>query len=220
MTIDSILIPLAGTGIVVALFGATLVASQRTLRSEPVLAAPDLQSGPSARAADGAAATLPPMAAVLGQLVDGTASAVLQAAKEMPESDYGFRPAPGMRTFGEGVAHIADANRAFCTALMGQHEPVGTHVERTVHGKVGIVGALEASLTQCRSALAGLDDAGLARPATFGGGVLIDGTEIPVSDLPSGAVVGFLISHLEREYGKLTTYLRLKGLVPPTSQRR
>lgn len=162
----------------------------------------------------------PSLVTMMSGVAQQSLGAVAAAAAAMPEADYGFRPAPGARSFGELVAHVADANRGFCSAMAGAREPLDASVEKTVHAKAAIVRHLDESITLCRKALATLTDAALPAPKAFGGGALIDGTEIPVRDLPAGLLVTLLATHTEREYGKLTIYLRAKGLVPPTSQPR
>jgi hypothetical protein len=160
----------------------------------------------------------PSLVGALSAIALDRLGSVAAAAELAPEADYSFRPTPGTRTFGEIVAHVADTNGAFCSAVAGNREPIGFEIEKTVHAKAEIIARLKTSTERCRKALAGLTDAGLPAPLAFGGGALIDGTKIPVSQLPAGLLVTLLASHTEREYGKLTVYLRLKGLLPPTSQ--
>jgi hypothetical protein len=175
----------------------------------------------SAGSAGRAHAQSPPsLVGAMAAVAEERLRTVERAAELMPEADYGFMPVKGVRTFGELVAHVADTNRAFCSALAGAREPIGAEVEKTVHAKAAIVDALKAADAMCHTALAGLTDAALPAPRAFGGGALLDGTQIPVRDLPAGLIVTLLTSHTEREYGKLTIYLRAKNLVPPTSQPR
>ncbi|MGD9902789.1 MAG: DinB family protein [Vicinamibacterales bacterium] len=166
------------------------------------------------------AQTPPSLVGAMSAVALDRLASVEAAGAQLAEGDYDFKPAPGARSFGELVAHVADTNRAFCSAIAGAREPIGTEVERTVHAKAAIVTALKASTTLCQKALATLTDATLPAPRAFGGGALIDGTQIPVRDMPAGLLVMLLASHTEREYGKLTLYLRTKGQVPPTSRPR
>jgi hypothetical protein len=161
-----------------------------------------------------------PLVASLVRVAQDRLGSVVAAAEQMPEAHYGFRPTEDTRRFGELVAHVADTNRAFCSAIGGRREPVGFEIEKTVHAKAALVPQLKESIEACRTALGTLTDAALPAPLAFGGGALVDGTEIPISKLPAGMLVTLLAGHTEREYGKLTIYLRLKGLVPPTSQPR
>ncbi|MGE0813812.1 MAG: DinB family protein [Vicinamibacterales bacterium] len=171
-------------------------------------------------AAAAAAQPAPSLIAAMSAVAEDRLSSVEAAAELMPPGDYGLVPAAGARPFGRLVAHVADSNRAFCSAIAGARQPVGTEVETGVHGKAALLDALKAANAACRAALSTLTDAMLPAPRAFGGGALIDGTTIAVRDLPAGMLVMLLASHTEREYGKLTIYLRQKGLVPPTSQPR
>jgi uncharacterized damage-inducible protein DinB len=166
------------------------------------------------------AQTPPSLVGAMSAVALDRLASIEAAGAQLPEGDYDFKPAPGARSFGELVAHVADANRAFCSALGGAREPIGTGVEKNVHAKAAILTQLKAATAMCHKALATLTDAALPAPRAFGGGALIDGTQIPVRDVPAGLLVMLLASHAEREYGKLTIYLRAKGHVPPTSQPR
>lgn len=166
------------------------------------------------------AQTPPSLVGAMSAVALDRIASIEAAGAQLPEGDYAFKPAAGARSFGELVAHVADTNRAFCSAIAGTREPVGTEVEKTVHAKAAILAQLKASAALCQKALATVTDATLPVPRAFGGGALIDGTEIPVRDMPAGLLVMLLASHTEREYGKLTVYLRAKGQVPPTSRPR
>jgi hypothetical protein len=41
--------------------------------------------------------------------------AVIGAAVKMPEENYSFKPTPEVRSFGQLVGHVADANYNFCS---------------------------------------------------------------------------------------------------------
>lgn len=166
------------------------------------------------------AQTPPSLVGAMSAVALDRIASIEAAGAQLPEGDYDFKPAAGARSFGELVAHVADTNRAFCSAIAGARESIGTEVEKTVHAKAAILAHLKTATALCRKALATLTDATLPARRAFGGGALIDGTEIPVRDVPAGLLVMLLASHTEREYGKLTVYLRAKGQVPPTSQPR
>src|SRR5215510_5308614 len=46
-----------------------------------------------------------------------------QAAAKMPEEEYAFKPDPAVRTFGQILGHIADANYLFCSGVLGEKSP-------------------------------------------------------------------------------------------------
>ena len=46
-----------------------------------------------------------------------------RAADRMPEEEYGFKPDPASRSFGQILGHIADANYLFCSPVLGENNP-------------------------------------------------------------------------------------------------
>jgi uncharacterized damage-inducible protein DinB len=138
----------------------------------------------------------------------GVKNFVLRAAEKMPEENYSFKPVPEVRTYGQIVAHIADAQYMMCSAALGEtREPA--QVEKTKTTKADIVAALQDSIKYCDKAFEGLTD---AKGAEL---VKMFGRERPR--------LGALLSnttHTNEHYGNLVTYLRIKGIVPPSSEPR
>lgn len=163
-----------------------------------------------------------PLARSLSGLVQSNIRNVLAAAELMPESEWSFRPAPKARTFGELVAHVADANRTFCSSTAASGEPFDPRSEKRARSgsptKEELIADLRASFEPCREALVALDDARLSELVELGGGSRIDEVAVPRRTFPLGAVLAVFASHTSLHYGNMTTYLRIKTLVPPTSQ--
>ena len=44
----------------------------------------------------------------------------IRAAEKMPEADYGFKPAPDVRTFAQQIAHVADDQYNLCAPAKGE----------------------------------------------------------------------------------------------------
>lgn len=131
-----------------------------------------------------------------------------KAAAKVPEDLYAFRPAPDVRTFGQIVRHIADANVAFCAAAAEETAPpVGFLNGKT--SKADIAKALQESITYCDTVIATLDDAKGAAVVPF--------PPAPDGQMPKLSIVHFAIAHGNEHYGNLVTYMRLKGIVPPSS---
>lgn len=131
---------------------------------------------------------------------------VLKAAQEMPEKDYSFRPTPKVRTFGQLVAHEADGQYEFCSVVVGSRTR-GPQVEKNVHGKANLITALKQAFEYCDKAYDGMTDAHAADMVRFFG-----------HPMPKLAVLDFNTAHTDEHYGNMVTYLRIKGLVPPSSQ--
>jgi uncharacterized damage-inducible protein DinB len=136
---------------------------------------------------------------------------IKESAAQMPEADYAFKPVDSVRTFGQILAHIAGANYVFCAAAKGEKPPhAEDEFEKSATTKAAIVQALDDSLAYCDGAFAALTDATAA-----------DTVDMPFG-MPQGRRASPLLmntGHLNEHYGNLVTYFRIKGMVPPSSQR-
>ena len=134
----------------------------------------------------------------------GVRSLVTRAAEMMPEEQYGFRPVETVRTFGEIVAHITDTQYIFCSMVLGEPRP--ERAAPAPQTKAQLLDAMKNAFEYCSSAHASLDDTtGTALVRLMG------------SDTPRLGVLNINTTHTIEHYGNLVTYLRMNGLVPPTS---
>lgn len=131
---------------------------------------------------------------------------LLQSAEKMPEDAYGFKPTDSVRSFGQIIGHVADAQYAFCSPILGEKNP-GLKIEQTKTAKADLVAALKDAIAYCDKAYAALTDADAAQTVTFFGG-----------PTPKLSVLSVNIAHGAEHYGNLVTYLRLKNIVPPSSE--
>ena len=74
--------------------------------------------------------------------------AVVGAAEKMPEENYSFKPTPEVRSFGQLVGHVADANYMFCSQASGEANPM-KNVEKTKTSKADLVAALKDAVEYC-----------------------------------------------------------------------
>jgi uncharacterized damage-inducible protein DinB len=133
---------------------------------------------------------------------------VTRTAEKVPEDLYAFKPVPEVRSLGQLIAHIADGNFGICGAASGM-KPTMSGVEKSTqgNGKAALQKALAASFEFCEQAVAAMDDKkGAETVKTFLG---------VQSRL---GVLAFNNSHVNEHYGNLVTYMRLKGIVPPSSE--
>ena len=140
---------------------------------------------------------------------NGAKRNMLGSVKVMPQGKYGFRPAETVRTYGQILAHVAGANYEFCAAARGEKPPfTEDHFEKTATTPAAIGKALQDSVTYCDAAYTALTDASAAEiiNGPFGGG-----KEARAAGLMSNT------NHNNEHYGNLVTYLRINGLVPPSS---
>jgi uncharacterized damage-inducible protein DinB len=134
---------------------------------------------------------------------------MLGSAKVMPQDKYGFKPVDTVRTFGQMLAHVAGANFVFCSAARGEKSPhAEEEFEKSATTPAAIVKALQDSVAYCDAAYTALTDARAAEMvnAPFG-----DGKEARATVLMGNT------GHNNEHYGNLVTYLRINGLVPPSS---
>jgi uncharacterized damage-inducible protein DinB len=133
---------------------------------------------------------------------------IVRAAEQVPEDKYSFQATKDVRTFGQIIAHIADAQTNLCSSATGAEKPYSDATEKNVKGKAALVAALKASFAACDAAYAAATDATLSNATTmFGRG----GASV-------SQVLTMNASHDMEHYGNLVTYMRLMGMVPPSSQ--
>ena len=141
---------------------------------------------------------------------------VLKTAEKVPEDLYAFKPTPDVRSLGGVLGHIADGNNLLCRiasggvdldALMKDISSVQVHEKKTA--KADIIAALNESRAFCESVFAKLTDAAAQEQVTWFSG-----------KTPKLMMLTFVTSHSWEHYGNLVTYMRLKGIVPPSSEPR
>ena len=141
---------------------------------------------------------------------NGIKGFVLRAAEKMPEEHYTFRPAPEVRSYGAIVGHIADAHYLLCAPARGEKKELAElTVEKTVSVKAALIGALKESIVYCDAAYDAMTDAKAAETVKFFN-----------RDRAKLGVLNSNVSHDWEHYGNLVTYMRMKGIVPPSSERR
>lgn len=146
-----------------------------------------------------------PLSSHANILHQGMKMILMQSAERMPEEHYTFRPAETVRTYLQILGHLADVHYEFCSAIIGEKNPT-PNIEKNVTSKVGMINALRDAGRYCDKAFAGLTDTSGVQLVSFNGGRL--------SKL---SLVGVGHMHLALHYGNLVTYMRIKGVIPPTS---
>jgi hypothetical protein len=135
---------------------------------------------------------------------------LLKMAEKMPAENYSFRPVPEIESFGQRVAHIAGANLRICQGVSGQQKPF---TAPSVTSKSELVATLKAASAACDFAFDSLTDAtAMARIDSHLGGPFP-----PAPTRTKLATLNNLVRHSNEVYGYMCVYLRLKGIVPPSS---
>src|SRR4051794_33113949 len=76
------------------------------------------------------------------------------AAEAMPAEQYDFKPTPAVRSFGQIVGHVIDAQYAFCSSYKKEKAPTKGSIEKTVTGKPALKKALADAFAYCDAAYA------------------------------------------------------------------
>lgn len=127
-------------------------------------------------------------------------------AEELPESTFAYRPTPEVRTLGQQIGHVAGAQYLICAAALGEPPQAEDEVERTRTAKADLVAALKASTEYCARAYNQTDRAAQQKTKLFG------------QERTRLFALGLNANHNAEHYGSLVTYLRLNGIVPPSSR--
>lgn len=132
---------------------------------------------------------------------------IVAAAEKMPEENYAFRPTPEVRTFGQLIGHLADSQYYFCSQVAGENQPGGSN-EKTKTGKAELIAALKEGIAYCSKIYGAMTDAKGSEM-----------TKMMNLDFAKLAVLSANTAHNYEHYGNMVTYMRLKGIVPPTSEK-
>lgn len=179
-----------------------------TFRSCTALAALTLASATFVLAQAPSAPATNPLTAGQRMIFGYASGMVIGSAEKMSEANYAFKPTPDVRSFGQVLGHIADSQYMFCSAVIGEKSPA-PDIEKNKTSKADLVQALKDAVAYCNKAYDGLTDTTALQTVKFMGG-----------DQPKLTVMSFNNVHTTEHYGNLITYLRLKGLVPPSSEPR
>jgi uncharacterized damage-inducible protein DinB len=131
-----------------------------------------------------------------------------RSAEKMPEENYSFKPVETVRSFGQIVGHLADAQYLFCSLALGEKNP-GLDIEHTNASKADLIAALNAAFAYCDKAYDSMTDASAVQTIKLFG-----------NDAPRLSALTVNNMHNMEHYGNLVTYMRIKGIVPPSSEQQ
>jgi uncharacterized damage-inducible protein DinB len=133
---------------------------------------------------------------------------VIAAAEKVPEESYAFKPTPEVRSFGQLIGHIADSQYFFCALAAGEPKPA-SDVEKTKTAKADLIAALKEAVGYCNTRYADMTDAK--------GAEMVKLMNFEMARL---TVLAANFAHVYEHYGNMVTYMRIRGIVPPTSTPR
>jgi hypothetical protein len=128
---------------------------------------------------------------------------IRSSADKMPESDYAFKPMPGMRSFAELMIHIGDVESHVCRTMLRNPKAAPT-----IQGmsKAAVQKVLASSFDDCYEAVSELSAENENRPVAT-----------PLGERARIAAIAMVLAHNNEEYGYMSVHLRLKGIVPSTT---
>ncbi|MDX1647922.1 MAG: DinB family protein [Longimicrobiales bacterium] len=135
-----------------------------------------------------------------------TKTNIMATAELLDEEMYAYRPTEEVRSTAELLGHIANAQFAFCSAAAGESNPQTENFEESRTTKTRLIQALELGFAYCDGVYDGMTDEEGARPVQFLGASTALG------------VLAFNSAHNYEHYGNLVTYMRMNGIVPPSSR--
>lgn len=157
-------------------------------------------------------------AAALERMVGGFEYELIPAAKAMPADKYGFAPAPGtfaagspakfetVRTFAQQIAHLAQANYYFFGAATGMKPDADVKAISSMTSKDDLLAALQKSFVFAHKAIATITEANAfeaIKPVDY--------------QTTRFTVAAFAVAHGYDHYGQIVEYLRMNGIIPPSS---
>jgi uncharacterized damage-inducible protein DinB len=158
------------------------------------------QAAPATQAA-GTDATI----ASVKTLYEAVKGFVTKAAAMVPEDKYKYQPTKEVRTMGALFGHVANATAMFCNTASGMQMPMAGDAEKLA-SKAEIQKAMATAFSACDHAFQ-MINAGNANE-----GVKLFGQ----SHTRIGAMA-FNNAHIYEHYGNIVTYMRINGMVPPSS---
>lgn len=147
-----------------------------------------------------------PYSTFVKSVYGGIKNILLRSAEKVPEEDYSFKPTDAVRSYGQIIGHVADAQYLFCSVALGENNPA-PNIEKSKTSKADLIAALKDAFAYCDKAYGGVTDVSGAQMVKLFG-----------RDTPRLGVLMVNNMHNMEHYGNLVTYMRLKNIVPPTSE--
>lgn len=134
-----------------------------------------------------------------------TKDLIMRAATKMPDDGYSLKATPDVRTYAQVIGHISEAQAMICGGIVGQSGKADT----SKTAKADVIAELKKSFDVCDKAYDSINEANASQ---VGGSGFMGGTL-------AGRLYGNLL-HDNEMYGTAVIYLRMKGIVPPSSEGR
>jgi uncharacterized damage-inducible protein DinB len=162
------------------------------------------------------AATKDPLSAMLRGFFGRSRENLLHSAEKVPENLYSMRPGQQseVRTFSQIVGHLANFNYFYCANAKEEKNPQAETDFEKVTAKADLIKALNGAMSYCEAVYNSLTDKSAMQPIN----ITLDNGK-PLRTLRVRTLIQN-ISHNNEHYGNLVTYMRIKSIVPPSSEPR
>ena len=156
------------------------------------------------------------MAAWLHSAFNNNRRNIEKSAEKVPEELYGLRPGTQMevRTFGQILGHLANFNYLWCSQAKGEKNPAQGSDYEKLSSKALLLRTLNDSFTYCDAVYSSLTDASGLEIVTV---TQENGRQAQV---PRMSLLVLNYGHNNDHYGNLVTYMRIKSIVPASSEPR
>ncbi len=136
------------------------------------------------------------------------ATDIIDVAEAMPEEKYDFKATPEISTFRDQLVHVAGIMQRFMDTAKGTKTEAQPHKTMT---KAEVIGLLKQKFQGGKEMIESLTDAQLLEQVKF-----------PVGDRMVTRFTFWMgpLYQVRDHHGQLVVYLRMNGIVPPTTARR
>jgi uncharacterized damage-inducible protein DinB len=138
---------------------------------------------------------------------------IIGSADKMPAEHFSFKPVPEVMTYAGLLGHIVDVQYGYCGAVKGGANPAAGKALDTLTDKAALVTAVKDAFAYCDDAFAALTNENALEMVTIG-------TAPNQRQVARANQLTMVISHGNEHYGNLVTYMRIHGIVPPSSTPR
>jgi uncharacterized damage-inducible protein DinB len=132
------------------------------------------------------------------------------SAEKMPAEHFAFKPTPDVRTYGQLFGHTMETQYFYCSAVKGGQNPGAGKEFEKVTDKATVIQMVKDAFAYCDDAFAGLTNANALEMITVGAAP-------NQRQIARANQLTMLIVHGNEHYGNMVTYMRIKGIVPPSS---
>ena len=135
------------------------------------------------------------------------AAEIIDVAEVMPENKYGYKPTPEISSFSDQLVHVAGITQRFIDTVKGSKSD-SAHKSMT---KAEVITLLKSTFQTAQDMIGSLTEAQLLEPVKF-----------PFGDRTVTRATFWQgpLYQIRNHHGQLVVYLRLNGIVPPTTARR